>query len=394
MGREYRTVELDPERAPLMKLAFELYATGDWTVNELAEHLALRGLNTRATPQIPSKPMDKGTLNKLLVHPYYMGLMKFQGAYLPGKHEPLVGKETWQKVQDVLKSHTNGERTREHTHFLKGSLFCGSCGAWLYVHNAKSRSGVRYPYFTCVGRHNKRTDCKQRAVLIEQVERQVEALYNDISFTAEFRQRLEGWLMAEVQKTADESAAERQGLEREKDKLERKQRKLLEAHYADAIPLNLFKDEQGQLSDAIDAIDRQLELHDTHYGEVKEKLSKALEIMENCGETYRSAPEHIKRIYNQALFEKIHVTVGDGTCEVTPQFTGPYALIFGQESLGDATEKPEPDVIPAPAIWRGMPVHPAHFWSGETAAQIFLGDGLHNGLLVVPQGLEPRTTRL
>ena len=42
-------------------------------------------------------------------------------------------------------------------------------------------------------------------------------------------------------------------------------------------------------------------------------------------------PEHIKRIYNQALFEMIYVIVGDGTCEVTPQFTGPYALIFGQE---------------------------------------------------------------
>ena len=73
-GREYRTVELDGERASLIRQAFELYAAGDWTVNDLAEHLSLRGLNTRATPNIPSKPMDKGTLNKLLVNPYYMGL--------------------------------------------------------------------------------------------------------------------------------------------------------------------------------------------------------------------------------------------------------------------------------------------------------------------------------
>jgi len=290
------TVELDEERAPLMKAAFDLYATGQWTVNELAQHLALRGLTTRATPKIPSKPMDKGTLNKLLVHPYYMGVMKFQGAYLPGKHEPLVDRETWQKVQDILASRVNGESHRSHPHFLKSTVYCGTCGARLIIEYPKSRSGVRYPYFTCAARHNKRNDCKQRSVLIEEVERQIEVLYADISFAPEVRQQLEDWLMEEIQKTADESAVERKGLELEKDKLERRQRKLLEAHYDDAIPLSLSKEEQTFLADSLDAIDRQLELHDTHYGELKEKLSKALEIMEGCGETYRTAPEHIKRI--------------------------------------------------------------------------------------------------
>ena len=38
-GREVRTVELGPERAPLMRLAFSEYATGRWTVRQLAEHL-------------------------------------------------------------------------------------------------------------------------------------------------------------------------------------------------------------------------------------------------------------------------------------------------------------------------------------------------------------------
>ena len=31
-GREVRTVDLDPERAPLMRWAFEAYASGDWTL--------------------------------------------------------------------------------------------------------------------------------------------------------------------------------------------------------------------------------------------------------------------------------------------------------------------------------------------------------------------------
>jgi hypothetical protein len=160
----------------------------------LAEHLALLGLTTSATPKIPSKPMDKGTLNKLLVNPYYMGLISFQGAYLPGKHEQLADKETWQKVQDVLTSHVNGERTRQHPHFLKSTVYCGCCRERLLIQYAKSRSGVRYPYFSCAERHGRRNDCKQKSVLIEEVERQVEALYAAISFTPEFRVELESWL--------------------------------------------------------------------------------------------------------------------------------------------------------------------------------------------------------
>ena len=85
-GREVRTVVVDEERAPLIQQAFALYATGEWTIAALAEHLADRGLTTLATPRIPSKPIDAGKLNKLLVNPYYKGVVTFKGATHPGKH--------------------------------------------------------------------------------------------------------------------------------------------------------------------------------------------------------------------------------------------------------------------------------------------------------------------
>ena len=391
-GREYRTVELDAERAPLVKLAFELYATGEWTVNDLAEHLALRGLTTRGTPKVPSKPIDKKALNNVLINPYYTGQIIFQGAYLPSRHEPLADMDTWQRVQDVIASHINGERTREHPHFLKSTVYCGNCGERLIIQYSKSRSGVRYPYYSCAGRHARRNDCKQKSVLIEEVERQVELLYGDISFTPEFRAELEGWLQTEVQKTADEFTAKRQELEREKDKHERKQRKLLEAHYADAIPLNLFKEEQEKLADAIAAIDRQLELHDGRFSEVKSNSSKALEIMEDCGEAYRTAPEPIKRAYNQALFEKIFVCARDGGCEVKPQFAAPYSLIFRQEAPSEAGEAGS-EMQAAPASLRGGIELARHLQEWRNR-RIFLGGGFNKDFLVDLKGFEPTTSRM
>ena len=41
-GQEARTVEIDPERGPLMQFAFEAYATGDWTLRNLLAEVTIR----------------------------------------------------------------------------------------------------------------------------------------------------------------------------------------------------------------------------------------------------------------------------------------------------------------------------------------------------------------
>lgn len=97
-GREERTVILDEERAPLIKLAFEEFATGNWVASDLAEHLSACGLTTRATPKIPSAPIDKKLLYNILSHPYYKGVVTYKGVEYAGNHPALVDVETWQKV--------------------------------------------------------------------------------------------------------------------------------------------------------------------------------------------------------------------------------------------------------------------------------------------------------
>ena len=57
-GREVRTVALDPERAPFVKLAFELYATGEYTIERLQTCSPTEGssLGRVATPPAQSRP--------------------------------------------------------------------------------------------------------------------------------------------------------------------------------------------------------------------------------------------------------------------------------------------------------------------------------------------------
>lgn len=131
-------------------------------------------------------------------------------------HPALVGRETWQNVQDVIASHVNGERTREHPHFLKGSLYCHSCGSRMFINYTKSRSGVRYLYFVCGGRHDKVTYCKQKAVLIDEVERKVEQIYDHYSFPSAVREYLKNLLQDGIQTERQKYETEPDGLRREK----------------------------------------------------------------------------------------------------------------------------------------------------------------------------------
>lgn len=83
-GGEIRTVAIDPKRAPLVRLAFELYATGDYTLADLSEELYDRGLRTRTTPRRQAKRVSINKLSMMLKDRYYLGFVSIDGEEIKG----------------------------------------------------------------------------------------------------------------------------------------------------------------------------------------------------------------------------------------------------------------------------------------------------------------------
>ena len=302
-GREVRTVELDQERAPLLRLAFSEYATGNWTVSQLAKHLAGLGLDVPATPSKPARPITKGRLHTLLRHPYYKGVVQFQGVEYAGKHEPLVDEETWQAVQAVLGSHRSGERERMHNHFLKSTVVCGQCGSRLLVQNTKNGKGVLYPYFICA-RRQRLHDCPFRAVLIEVVEAQMQEVYRRLYVSETDRQEIERYLLAELARIEGEKDRSVRSLTARRTNLEDERRRLLQAHYGGAVPLELLKEEQERLGRELAGIQRQLDAYQADAKLVRAHVEQALDLLEDCYRLYMAAPDHLRKQLNQVFFER------------------------------------------------------------------------------------------
>ena len=346
-GREVRTIALDEERAPLIRLAFTEYATGQWTTKRLAAHLHDRGLTTVPTARKPAKAVTGAQLHRMLRHPYYKGTISFQGVEYAGAHEPLVDEETWRHVQAMLDSHRFGERERQHNHHLKTTVYCGLCGARLLVQNTRNSKGDLYPYFICAKRQRTH-DCPFKAVLIDIVEERMNTLYQTIQLSSQDRQLVEQYVREELHHLKRDKDRTIRSLTTRRTNLEDKRRRLFHAHYEGAIPLDLLKEEQAKLTSELNQIERQLAAYKADAAEVRQHLTQALDLLEDCHRLYQAAPAHLKKLLNQVFFERVLVnplvdeegrvilpSTGDGMTDGGKQPGKDAGAHDGQDSAGE-----------------------------------------------------------
>lgn len=395
-GRENRTVTVDEHRAPLVTWAFNAYATGEHSVRTLTTELVRRGLTTVPTARLAEKPVEIRHVHSMLTNIYYTGITTFKGVEYPGSHTPLIDRETFEKVQTILKEKINGERSIKHDHYLKSTMYCGHCGFRMVVQVVKNRHGETYPYYSCLGRHSKRTDCTLRSIQIEHAEDLIQDLYDRISLAPEFRRDLETLLRHGLKQLRTDTDLEREQLEATKQTIERRQRKLLEAHYNDAIPIDMLRAEQKRLDTELAATNRNLSNLTADLAEADELISIALDIAQHAGNTYRQAPEHIRRMFNQLLFDKLLVTTDDnGQHQLEATCATPFDIIYSPASralVHDARRAQRP----ATPVSTGQTKKPAETGglSLDTLSDnvIALVEGSNKSIMVGPGGFEPPTS--
>ena len=325
-GREVRTVEIDAVRAPHVRWAFDAYASGDWRLQQLSDELNRRGLDVPPTRSKPTTKIHVSRLHALLKNPYYKGVVSYCGVEHEGSHQPLVSPATWQHVQDVLAAHNHaGEKQRRHNHYLKSSLYCGHCGSRMIVTHSRSQTGRLYAYFTCIGKHQKRTGCTMRAIPIQRIEELVEDHYASVQLPGELRARLESRLREDIVNHYEEARSQHARLQKQRAQLVNERTKLLEAHYAGAIPLDLLGTEQKRISRSLEIIAAKIAETDDHQTLIEANLRRALDLASDCHSAYRRAPPPVRRLFNQVFFNKLYIADAD---TITSELATPFNLLL------------------------------------------------------------------
>ncbi len=396
-GREIRTVGIDPERAPLVRFAFEAYATGEWTLRKLLAEITRRGLRTRPSAKRPSKELGLAYFHKILTNPYYKGTVRYRGAEYPGRHDQLISERTWNKVQELLAANNKaGEKQRDHHHYLKGTVYCGTCGERLIVTKTTNRYGTVYPYFVCIGRQQRRTDCTQSAILISHVERLVEDHYLTVQPPADWLGQVRAFILDEITSQRELASHERRSQKRRINSLTTERKKLLDAHYEDAIPLDLLKSEQSRIASEIATATGRLEAVDLQYDTIGSNLDRAVEFASSWQNAYLDAEPSVRRRMNQAIFTKIYVRDND---DVRSEFAEPFEILLSDEVADATTASMELADTEIEARWSAIARTAETEATQDEAAVLDTTHprqrrGLKYDTLVGPAGLEPATERL
>lgn len=135
---------IDPLNGPLVRSAFELYATGEFGLIALAANLDRRGLRTRR-----GKPLQAKRLGELLRNPFYVGLIAMRAEVYEGVHEPLVPKSLFDAVQVVIDGRLAVRSTKQPL-LYRCLIRCAACGYALVGERQKG-----HIYYRC---HS--PDCK------------------------------------------------------------------------------------------------------------------------------------------------------------------------------------------------------------------------------------------
>ena len=370
-GREVRTVVVDPERAPIVQWAFEAYASGEWSVANLTDALRERGFQAFPTPKQGVRPIQRSRVFHMLTNPYYMGVVRFAGQVFPnGRHQPLITRETFETVQEILASHRAGERRRLHLHYLKSTLWCANCGSRLSFQRAHGHGGV-YDYFFCGGRHKKRTDCRLPYLPVDEVERAVEEHWRRqrAQLRESFAERARSRLTAELERQRQLAAPELAFAHKRVEELSSERRRLAREVVRGTFPADLAAEEHDRIQRELDEANRMLATSELVFGKIERDLETALRFLGKTYEIYVNGGPHVRRLANQVFFGRL--LVGEG-----PRVYGqPLEPFRGLSVLGSEG---------APSMNEPAPVH------GELAlAGVSSGQGSYNVELAGERGFEP-----
>ena len=133
-----KTIEPDPDMAPIVRTVFEIYAREDIALLALTKRARVLGLRTKR-----GGALGKGSLHHLLQNPLYCGKIRWEGKEYPGAHEPIVSASLYRAVQTRLRGGSSPQAKRQFAY--RGLTDCGYCGCRITA----SRIKGRYVYYHC-----------------------------------------------------------------------------------------------------------------------------------------------------------------------------------------------------------------------------------------------------
>jgi len=301
---------IDEEKAPLIKKMFELYATGNYPTKKLSEVMYSEGLRTRG-----GYKLGKGRLHRLLTDPFYYGMIRWNNEIYQGKQEPLISKEIWEKVQNILHQKTT-PKYKKHFPLFRGLIRCEECNGLI---TWEIQKGHWY------GHCNHYRNCFQKTwVRQEKIEEQILPYFDQITIKSP---KLAEWIKKALKEShQDEIEYHNKALEELNCRYEQIQKRL-NILYDDKldgkITPEFYEQKFQQYTQEKETIVNSIEKHSNAQTKYFELGVSIFDLSQKAKELYKKASVEAKRTLLSLVFSNLKLNEG----KLSINYTLPFEIL-------------------------------------------------------------------
>lgn len=288
-----------PKSSELIKEAFELYSTGNYNVYDLNDILYEKGLRSKKGIKLSASMLYEILKNRIYIGEIHWGVTHIEN----GKHEPLVGKEIFDRTQSILANNNkHTRRRRKHTWLLNGFVYCGKhqkrfTAEW---HLNKNKA-----YYHCSNKHG----CGKYIEKTD-LEMEIAGKFKNL----EFNEKFTNLVMEKVKTIYYERRSvydkKRQSLINQRTGLEIKRRTLEEKLLNSVISDEEFSRIKNRIVTEIQNIDDRIQNLEANQEIKTDLIQDILGFTRSIYRTYISAPEPIKRLYLGLFWDRFEIQDG------------------------------------------------------------------------------------
>lgn len=299
---------IEEKEAEYVKTAYELYATGNHSLQSVLDELYRRGIFYK-----PHKPKaEKNQLYKLLKNPLYKGLFKYDTVLYQGKHPAIVSHSLFEAVQKSFERE-NKPKLASINLLYGGLMRCGDCGCTIVGEIKKNK----YIYYHCNFGKGK-DNCSQSTlswIKQKDIDEQILGAIKKIQVTPEHKE----WIIRAIKHinekqtniSSDKLKTFHAEIEKNKNKLQQMYMDKLEGKITEDFWLSM----QNQITEKIEKYKSLINAYDRAELKTMNEVTSTLELSETAYNKYLEGNDEIKRkIVNSILS---NLTLRDGKLSYT-----------------------------------------------------------------------------
>ena len=279
-------VQLQLEHADNVKRIFGLYAFGHRTLDMIVKQMTAEGRVYKAK----QPHWVRSKVHRILRDRSYIGDLKYHGQWQKGGHQPIIDRDTFERVQALL-----GQKVYKANELLYGGelMTCGHCGRPLTGELVRKKSGKAYVYYRCA-RYSSGDHPRVRLREAE-VDAEVLSLFDRIVQPASVQKLFVKAITAWTTKKHSRARSRASELQGQLDDVRRQQERLLNVHLAGTIDEQAFGAKNLELRDRVAKLTLQLEATDRKKDETADLALRVFELSQNLKKQWFSADFAAKR---------------------------------------------------------------------------------------------------